>query len=124
MIRDTVGQLSRSFHDIISEALGKGNTIVNNTVGTVNTGFSNIWAGGFTGMSKSGMEELKTSLTTYVKEVQEIIDGFDQTGDITSALKGDVQTAAYDFIAAIKELLKAYVSLLRQEIEQADKAYN
>ena len=74
-------------------------------------------------MSESGMAELKTQLQNYCSEIQAQIDQFDQTGDITGALKGEVQNAAYDFIAAIKTLLQAYVSTMKQEIAEADEAY-
>ena len=52
-----------------------------------------------------------------------MISSFDQEGDITQALKGDPQTAAYDFIDAVKKLLVAYVSQMRKEISEMDDAY-
>lgn len=122
-IRSTVGNIAHNVQDRLSSILTTGKTQIENIVGSVTTSLSNIWSGGFTGMSESGMTELKTQLTNYCQEVQDLIDGFDQTGDITSALKGDVQTAAYDFIDAIKKLLQAYVSTMKQEIAEADEAY-
>lgn len=122
-IRSTIGNFSHSVQDTISSTLAAAKTQIENIVGSTTTGLSNIWNGGFTGMSESGMAELKTQLEAYCKEVQDLIDSFDQTGDITSALKGDVQTAAYDFIAAVKSLLQAYVSTMKQEISEADEAY-
>lgn len=122
-IKSTIGNFSHSVQDTISSTLTTAKTQIENIVGSTTTGLSNIWNGGFTGMSESGMSELKTQLEAYCREVQDLINGFDQTGDITSALKGDVQTAAYDFIAAVKDLLQAYVSTMKQEIREADEAY-
>lgn len=123
-IRSTSGNILHNVQDNLSSALISGKTAIENIVGTATTSLSNIWGGGFTGMSKEGIEELKTSLNKYCQEIEELIGGFDQNGDITMALQGDTQTAAYDFIDAIKQLLQAYVSTMRQEIDEADEAYN
>lgn len=122
-IKSTVGNITHNVQDTLSSVLNTATTQIENIIGSTTTSLSNIWSGGFTGMSEGGMEELKTALINYCEEIQGLIDGFDQTGDITSALKGDVQTAAYDFVAAIKELLQAYVSTMKQEISEADEAY-
>lgn len=76
----------------------------------------------FTGMSETGMEELISKLEVYCDDLQGIISGFDQEGDISVAFKGDVKEAAYDFIAAIKELLEAHVSTVLQAINDANQA--
>ena len=123
-IRSTVGNITHSVKDTLSSTLTTAKTQIENIVGNTTTSLSNIWSGGFTGMSETGIADLKTQLTSYCKEIQDLIDGFDQTGDITSALKGDAQEAASDFIAAIKTLLQAYVSTMKQEIDEADEAYN
>lgn len=122
-ISSTIGNISYNVQDNISSLLSFGRTSIENIVGTTTTSLSNLWDGGFTGMSEAEMENLKQALTKYCADIQDVISGFDQTGDITQALKGDVQTAAYDFIAAIKVLLQAYVSTMKQEIAEADEAY-
>lgn len=122
-IRSTIGNFEHLVHDTISSVLASARTQIQNLVGTATSRLSNIWSGGFTGMSEQGMADLKAQLSSYCQDVQDLIDSFDQTGDITSALRGEVQTAAYDFIAAIKSLLQAYVSTMRQEIDEADEAY-
>lgn len=122
-IKSTIGNITHSVGDNLSSVLNTARTQIENIVGTATTTLSNVWSGGFTGMSESGISELKTQLSNYCEEVQGLIDSFDQTGDITSALKGEVQTAAYDFIAAIKTLLQAYVSTMRQEIDEVEEAY-
>lgn len=122
-IQSAVGSMVYGVQDVLSSTLSSARVHLDNIIGTVTTGLSHVYDGGFTGMSESGLEELKIYLNNYCNEVQQLIDGFDQTGDITSALKGEVQTAAYDYIAAIKKLLQAYVSTMRQEIAEIDEAY-
>lgn len=122
-IRSTVGNIAHNVQDRLASVLSSERTKIENIVGTTTTSLSNIWSGGFTGMSETGIADLKTNLTNYCQKIEDLIGEFDQTGDITSALKGDVQTAAYDFIAAIKTLLQAYVSTMRQEIDEVDEAY-
>ena len=109
-VRSTLGNLAFNVQDLISSVLTSAKTKISNIVGKATTSLTHVWDGGFTGMSEGGIAELKITLTKYCREVQDLIDSFDQTGDITSALKGDVQTAAYDFIDAIKKLLQAYRS--------------
>ena len=104
-IRSTVGNMNHSFKDTISSTLSSVKTRLENIVGSTSTALSNIWEGGFTGMSEAGMTELKSSLTTYCQDIEDLISGFDQSGDITSAL------------------LQAYVSTMKQEIAEADQAY-
>lgn len=122
-IRSTVGNLTHSVQDTLSTALNTAKTQLENIVGSTTTTLSNVWSGGFVGMSEAGFEDLKTQLTNYCQDIQDIITGFDEKGNIEVALKGELQTAAADFIAAIKELLTAYVSTMKQEIEEADEAY-
>lgn len=124
-IRSSISNITHTTEDKLTSILTMGKTRLDNIVGKTTTALSvsNIWSGGFTGMSEDGIANLKSYLSTYCEDIQATIDGFDQTGDITSALRGDVQTAAYDFIDAIKKLLQAYVSTMRQEIDEADEAY-
>lgn len=122
-IRSTVGNFSHNVSDNISTALNTAKTQFSNIVGTAKTGLSSVWAGGFVGMSDSGFSELDTAITNYIAEVQDIINGFDETGDISSAFQGELQEAAYDFIEASKETLTAYVSFLKQDQEEMKEAY-
>lgn len=117
------GDLVRHTENGILTALGTASNRFKDIVGSANVGLTNIWSGGFAGMSETGLIELKNQLTSYCNDIQDLIGSFDQTGDISTALKGEVQTAAYEFIGAVKELLQAYVSRMRQEIAEVDEAY-
>ena len=123
-IRSTLGNIQHTIQDKLASTLNAARTQMQNIVGSISTALSNLWSGGFTGMSEAGISELKTQLTRYCDEVQALISSFDQTGDITSALQGEPQQAAYEFIDAIKQLLQAYVSTMKQEIAEVDEAYN
>ena len=122
-IQSTIGNITRGVEAFSSGKLTNLGTQIESIVGNATASLSNIWAGGFTGMSESGIIELKDALTKYCDEIQAKIDSFDQSGDITSAFKGKSQTAVYDFISAIKSLLQAYVSTMRVEIDEAEEAY-
>lgn len=82
-----------------------------------------LWNGGFAGINEEGINTLNSNLDGYCQEIQDIINGFDETGDITSALKGRIQEAAQEFIKAIKDLLTAYVSTIKKEQDEALDAY-
>ena len=123
-IRSTTGNITHNAPDNMASNLSNSKQFVESVIGKIGMQFTQLWSGGFRGMSEQGIAELKTQITKYCESVQDVINSFDQTGDITSALKGEVQTAAYDFIAAIKELLQAYVSTMRQEIQEVQEAYD
>lgn len=122
-IQSVVGNIQHKVGETIDSTLGTARTTWENIVGGVTTGFTNLWSGGFVGMSEGEIGNLKTALQTYCDEIQGIIDGFDQRGDITDAYKGEIQNAAYEFIAAVKELLKAYVAQMKKELSEIDEAY-
>lgn len=123
-IRSEVGNFTYSVQDVLSSAVTSAKTHIENIVGTATTGFTNLFSGGFTGMSESGMIDLTNAIERYCDELQSTIDGFDQTGDISVAFAGEYLTSGiYDYIDAIKKLLEAYISTLKQEVEEADAAY-
>ena len=123
-IRSAVGNIGHNIMDNLSSVLTTAKTQIENIIGGATTSLTNVWDGGFVGMSASGKDELKNNLENYCNRIQAIIDGFNHEGDISSAFKGDIEVAAKDFVAAIKELLQAYVSTMRQEISELEDAYN
>lgn len=124
-IGSAVGSIVHDASIDVSSILNDSRSAMEATVGEVTNSLANInlYSGGFTGMSKEGMESLKSALTTFCNNIQDTISNFKQDGDISSALKGQTQEAAIDFIEQIKSLLQAYVSLMRAEIAEADEAY-
>lgn len=122
-IQSTVGNIKHNIGDNVSTVVSQGKSRLASIVNSTTTSFRNVWSGGFAGMSDTGIQELKNQLNKFCKEIDDLISSFDQEGDITQALKGDPQTAAYDFIDAVKKLLVAYVSQMRKEISEMDDAY-
>lgn len=122
-IRNANDRFNRTFTDGMALVLEDSRNRIANVVGSVKKSIGNIFNGGFAGMSEAGMSELASEINKYCKRIEAKIAEFNEHGDIEVALKGDVQVAALDFVAAIKELLRAYVSTMRQEITEAKEAY-
>ena len=104
-------------------------TAVGDLIGEDQSLFStvaNIYDGGFAGMSKTGIQDLKNHINQYANDLQKIIDGYDAEADITGGLAegSKAQIAASDFIKDIKVLLDAYISTLKTYAEDAETAYN
>jgi HPt (histidine-containing phosphotransfer) domain-containing protein len=123
-LQSRVGDITRGVQDTINEALNQADSLFENIIGNATTALNNIWDGGFAGMSADGMESLKTALENYCKNIEAQIASFNEQGNLEIALKGEAQAAAVDFVGAVKQLLQAYVSRMRQEISEADEAYN
>lgn len=70
---------------------------------------SALWDGGFVGITQNP-EALVNALSTYIKELDEIVEGFNTEAYIDGALKGEAKEAAVEYVRAIKELLSAYTS--------------
>lgn len=122
-VQSVVGNFTRGINDPISNIISGAKANFDGIIGTAQAQLGSFWSGGFVGMSESGMEQLKQAIETYCVEIEGIINDFNAEGDIDNALKGEVNVAARDFIRAVKELLKAYVSRMRQEKMDADTAW-
>ena len=122
-LQSRVGDIVNQVEDQINNLVSQASTSFENTVGSISTNLNNIWSGGFAGMSDQGMETLKSALTTFCNDLQATINGFDEQGNLEVALKGEAQAAAVEFVSAVKQLLQAYVSRMKQQIAEADQAY-
>lgn len=109
--------------DAVSSVINSSKVTLQNIVGTASTSLSNLWDGGFTGMSTQGVDDLRAALQKYSADIEALIAGFDEKGDISAALKGDTEAAAVEFIEAIKSLLQAWVTRIKQGIVDLDKAH-
>lgn len=77
---------------------------------------SSLWDGGFVGINNNP-EALKTALTTYINELNDIVNGFNTDAYIDGALKGEAKEAAVEYVKAIKDLLAAYTSTYKSFID-------
>ena len=123
-VKSVVGNLEHGINDSISTALRSAKQLVDQAVGDLANRAVHIWDGGFIGMSYDGVGNLKASLKKYCETIQEQIDKFNANAEIDKAIKGTViEYAMHQYLDSVKDLLKAYVSTLKQEIAELDEAY-
>lgn len=113
-IRSTVGQNIRSFLD---SAWGA----VNGLSSGIGTFVANVFDGGFAGVSDFGA--LKTAITNYSNQVQEIVNTYDVNADLEQTFKGKAGEEMTTFISSTKSLLDAYVKLVEKWNTELDDAY-
>lgn len=113
-IKSTVGQNIKSFLD---SAWGA----VNGLAGNIGSFIANVYGGGFAGVSDFGA--LKTAITNYSNQVQEIVDTYDVNADLEQTFKGKAGEEMTTFIASTKSLLDAYVKLVEKWNTELDDAY-
>ena len=115
--------ISHSVEDRIAKARSVASKAFDNISGNINSTLSgHHFRESFVGISKTGLEDLKTGLEKYIQTVQSIVDGFNEDGDISSSLQGYPLGAAKEFIKAIKYLLNSYISSMRMEKKEIDEA--
>lgn len=122
-IQSSIADITHSFGDAVNNALNQAKASLSQINGYVTTSLSTVWDGGFAGISRQGVYDVKTALEIYIASVQSIIDEFNPEGDISVALAGTPKDAAMDFIKSVKELLQAYVSTMRGEKDEIEEAY-
>lgn len=95
------------------------------TLKRVNNGdhSSHVWAGGFLGMNESKLGDLKTAIEKFEKDLQTIAEEFNPENDISMAFRGTVKDSVQEYIKAIKDLLKAYITIVNNSVKDADTAF-
>ena len=122
-IQSAVGNIISNTKNDITSIITGAKGALENIVGSVGTKLSNLWDGGFAGIDENSFGTLKQAIMDYCKEVDEIINGFNQEGHLEVAYKGAIQDSANDFVVAVKEILVAYVSTMRRNIAEAVTAF-
>lgn len=122
-LQSFVGDALRGAQNTLSDVFSSAKGTLENIVGSTSTALTNVWSGGFAGISETGIVDLKNALNNYINNIEATIASFDEAGNIENALKGNIQTAAQDFIAAIKQLLQAWVTQMRVNLADLDSAY-
>ena len=126
-IKDVTAGFERNVSDNISEYLRTTKSAIDNIIGDFKkTGASEFWEDiGFVGMSAAEKTQLKVNLNGYCESIQNIIQGFEANAKLDEVIKGDVVSEAmHTYLQSIKDLLKAYVAIMKQEINEIDEAYN
>lgn len=74
----------------------------------------------FVGLQYSQIEPIRTSIRTYVDNIQKVLDGLNEKASISGALKGDAANATKEYVNAVSQVANAYVSAL---LAYSDKMY-
>lgn len=122
-IQSALGNIVSNVKNDLQTLLSGAKSKLQGIVGTISTSLSNIWDGGFAGINENELDTLKDALNNYCNNIDDIINGFDQTTNLDVAYKGAINEAANDFVDAVKEILTAYVSTMRRNIAEADTAF-
>ena len=73
-------------------------------------------------MNTDNVPEFHRAVDVYRDKIQGIIDKLVITPQTEGALKGEVANAALEYLAAVKDELKNYVSAIEFEKEEINKA--
>lgn len=124
-IKSISGNVGSYLNNTAETGLAYGRNLLNNVTNTVSTSLGNIWSGGFAGISQTEVEgTLIPAIEKYCETIEGQISSFNAEGDLSQTFAGEkMQAAAGDYVSAIKELLQAYVSTMRQEIARVRQAY-
>lgn len=134
-INDATGSFKHSTQNI-EEVVSASGAQINSIVGSTNlSGAGGSYYGGggaaaaadalfgnFVGMDTENLAVFNTACDTYVEQTQAIIQKFNDEADMAQALKGEVATAAHDFIEAGKVLLQKFVDSIRYEQQIVNEA--
>lgn len=78
-----------------------------------------LYDGGFVGLTKDSGSKMESEINTnIINPCNDLIEGFGATQEkVEEGLKGEAAVAATNYIAAVKQLLEAYVSTYRSFIQ-------
>lgn len=122
-IRSFVGNVANSVNNDLQSVMITAKTAIQNVVGSVETGISTLWSGGFAGIDEKHFDIIKSALNEYCNKIEAKINEFNQMNKLEVAYKGSIQVAADDFVGAVKDILTAYVTTMRRNIAESDTAF-
>lgn len=105
--------------DLLNRMSNKLNSSLNNS----GAGIGSLYNGGVVGMS-GDMSPLTNEIKRYVEDLNDTVNRFNATADISTALKGQAAVAAKEYMASIGELIKSYCSYYGNFINIAKSAQN
>lgn len=114
-LQSSLGNISSAIGNDISGAINTISSKLNGILGNAKTQITSIWDGGFVGIDAKNAPMIAAALEKYISTIQDTLDRFNQITDIDRALKGASAEAAKEFLDAIKELMNAYVTQMRQD---------
>ncbi len=114
-LQSSLGNIASAIGNDISGAINTISSRLNGILGDAKTQITSIWDGGFVGIDAKNAPMIAAALEKYISTIQDTLDRFNQITDIDRALKGASAEAAKEFLDAIKELMNAYVTQMRQD---------
>lgn len=114
-LQSSLGNIASAIGNDISGAINTISSRLNGILGNAKTQITSIWDGGFVGIDAKNAPMIAAALEKYISTIQDTLDRFNQITDIDRALKGASAEAAKEFLDAIKELMNAYVTQMRQD---------
>ena len=120
-ISGAISDLTNKIGNRIDNAWNTVSSSVSGLVNDVGTWATNLWDGGFAGVSD--FDALKTAVTNYVADTQAIIDEFNTDANLDGTVKGEANQALHDYIVATKTALNSYVSVLNIWKDDLDAVY-
>ena len=119
-IQNFIGDITSNVGQSIQGFLDSAWSAVSGIGERVGTFVANIWDGGFAGVSN--YDGLKTAISNYSKDVQDIVNQYQPDADISDSFQGQSAEALHEFVTSTKSLLDAYVALVEKwNTEHPDK---
>ena len=115
-LQSSVGNVTRSATESVKSILSTTTGKIENTIGTATTAVTNVWSGGFAGISTANATALENAINTYIQGIQDTIQGFNENANLENAYKGAAQEGAQVLLRESKSLLQAYVSLMKRSV--------
>lgn len=101
-------------------------TVLRNTmqaaIGEARSNWASLWDGGFVGIDANNIGVLTDEVNRIITRIDEIANNFNAEQQFDGALAGDAKLATQEYVEAVKELLKAFVSTYRNFIKLAEES--
>lgn len=125
MTWNAVSGIWKSGKEVVKEGVSTIKDATSSIKGSISSAASpsKVYDGGFAGMSETAVEEVKAQIKKYVEEIQSSVSSFDEGKEIDTFLKGDTNTAAREYVRAVKELMETYLNSLNKIANELDFYY-
>ena len=120
-IQSSIGSFTRNTQEGVRSVISRASGMLDGIVGSATTTVSNVFSGGFVGISTANADSLKNAINNYIQGVQDTINGFNENANLENAYKGEVQAANQEFLRAVKELLQAHITQMRVNLKDFDE---
>lgn len=120
-LQSSLGNIKSKIGNDITGTITSVKAKLSSILGNVTTSITSVLDGGFVGIDEKNAGEIKNALERYIEEIEGVLASFNTVTNIGAALKGESAQAAEEFLSAIKELMNAYVTQMRQDARDFDE---